>query len=181
MNAFESAQRKMIPAVLVYLFHAGKILMLHRISKDPSRKDDIHKDKWNGLGGKLEADESSTAAVIREVQEESGILLRVDQLQALGTLHFPGFKPKKNEDWMVFVYRAEIDADQAANLITESVEGSLSWIAAEKVVELPLWDGDRHFIPYVLQGKPFQGTYWYVDGALRRHETVVLADASTKR
>lgn len=174
MNAFESTQRKMIPAVLVYLFHQGKVLMLHRVSKDPARKDDIHKGKWNGLGGKLEADESSAAAVVREIQEESGITLRRDQLQALGTLHFPNFKPKKNEDWMVFVYRAEIDSAQAAQLIPESVEGLLSWIEASKVTELPLWDGDRFFIPLVLKGRPFQGTYWYVDGALERHETVEL-------
>jgi hypothetical protein len=29
------------------------------------------------------------------------------------------------------------------------------------LLKLNLWPGDRHFIPFVLEGKPFSGAIWY--------------------
>ena len=52
---------KTIEASLVYLFRDEKCLMLHRVKKE----NDIHKDKWNGLGGKLEPGESPEECAIR--------------------------------------------------------------------------------------------------------------------
>ena len=41
-------------ATLCYIKHDGKTLMLHRVKKE----NDMHQDKWNGLGGKMEAGET---------------------------------------------------------------------------------------------------------------------------
>ena len=45
--------------------------MLHRISK----KNDVNKDKWIGVGGHFEGDESPEDCLLREVREETGLTL----------------------------------------------------------------------------------------------------------
>ena len=49
----------------------NKTLMLHRVKKE----NDFHEGKWNGLGGKLEEGETPEECVIREVKEESGLII----------------------------------------------------------------------------------------------------------
>ena len=56
---------------LCYIEKDGKYLMLHRTVK----KNDVNKDKWIGVGGQFEADESPEECLLREVREETGYRL----------------------------------------------------------------------------------------------------------
>jgi 8-oxo-dGTP diphosphatase len=162
MNAFESGERKSIPAVLIYARdERGRVLMIHR----NGRPGDFHSGKWNGLGGKLEPGESPLEAAVRELREESGLTPRAAEFRALGTLTFPDFKPKKSEDWVVFVFTVQV----ADGPLAACEEGELHWVEAAQVPTLNLWEGDRHFIGQVLAAKPFLGTIWYQDGGVHRH------------
>ncbi|HUP56236.1 MAG TPA: NUDIX domain-containing protein, partial [Bdellovibrionota bacterium] len=114
-NPFEAGTRKVIPAVLVYAFDGLRVLLIHRVA--PDRADDYHAGKWNGLGGKLELDESPLEGARRELREESGLDLPLDRFRALGTLQFPNFKAHKAEDWVVFVFRAEVRPDEASETL----------------------------------------------------------------
>jgi 8-oxo-dGTP diphosphatase len=152
MNPFESGQRKIIPAVLIYVKHRDRILMIHKNS-------DFHAGKWNGLGGKLELDESSLQAATRELKEESGITLPEEALQSIGVIHFPNFKPLKAEDWLVFVFTATLVGNEPA--LIPSKEGELKWIPQEELLDLNLWPADLEFLPYVLEERSFSGTVWY--------------------
>ncbi len=76
--------------------------MLHRVKK----QNDMHEGKWNGLGGKVEEDESPKECVIREIFEESG--LKLNSVKFAGFLTFPKFDNVKN-NWQVFVYVCEDD------------------------------------------------------------------------
>lgn len=129
--------------------------MIHR----NRRPQDYHEGKWNGLGGKCEADESALEAAIREFQEETDITLSPHELSQLGVIHFPNFKQHKNEDWLVFVFAAKVPEGVRPTEITE--EGELAWVPLEHVSSLKLWDGDRYFIQHVLTKTPFHGTIWY--------------------
>ncbi len=60
-NAFEAGTRRCIPSVLVYLERDRSVLLIHK-----GRPGDFHEGKYNGLGGKLEADESPLDAAVRE-------------------------------------------------------------------------------------------------------------------
>lgn len=164
MNAFEAGDRKVIPAVLVYLRHGKRVLMIHR-----GGEKDFHAGKWNGLGGKLEPDESPLEAAVREVSEESGLMIASKELRPLATLTFPNFKPRKHEDWMVFVFSAEASDAQASAPLIHPPEGTLHWVDESEIPKLPLWPGDREFLPWVFAGKPFTGTIWYdADGNVSR-------------
>jgi 8-oxo-dGTP diphosphatase len=146
--------------------------MLHRNAK----AGDYHEGKWNGLGGKLEPDESPLEAAIRELEEEAGLKLSADAFTPLGALQFPNFKPHKSEDWLVFVFEARVA--ESGKPWARGPEGDLEWIARERVLSLNLWEGDRHFIPYVLAAKPFVGTIWYDGPRVARHWIAPLAGSS---
>ena len=167
---FESGARRAIPAVLVYARAQGRLLMIHRNAGGASGRADFHEGKWNGLGGKLEADESPLEGARREFREEAGLDLPEGAFQALGVIQFPNFKPHKNEDWVVFVFSADLDAAGAdpARARTACGEGTLHWIAAGELLSLNLWEGDRHFIPHVVERRPFMGTIWYREGRAER-------------
>lgn len=76
---------------LCFIRNQDKFLMLHR-NKHPN------KGKWNGVGGKIEQGETPSQACLREVKEETGILLT--------SVTFRGIVYWNNEGGM-YVYLAE--------------------------------------------------------------------------
>ena len=158
-NAFESGELKVIPAVLLYAQQGSRTLMIHRNARDKS--EDYHSGKWNGLGGKCEPGESPLETAQRELFEESGLNLQAGCFEPAGVLQFPLFKPKKNEDWWVTVFRVNVPEAALASLIATGPEGDLHWVENAKLLELRLWEGDKLFLPLVLQKAPFLGSLWY--------------------
>ena len=144
-------------ATLCYVRSNNQTLMIHRVKK----KDDIHLGKWNGLGGKFEPGESPEDCVRREVEEESGLLVKKMWLK--GFLSFPGFA--NDEDWYAFVY---VIPEFEGRLI-DSVEGNLEWIDNAELLKLNLWEGDRIFLPWLDQPGVFSGKFVYRDGILVDH------------
>ncbi len=145
-------------ATLCYVRSGGRTLMLHR-NKKPG---DVHKGKWNGLGGKLEAGESPDECVVREVREEAGLELSDPCLR--GVLTFPAFA--KGEDWIVFVYTATSFTGEPG----DCPEGTLEWVADAKVPELNLWEGDRLFLPWLDGPRFFSAKFVYREGKLTGHD-----------
>lgn len=70
MMAQTEAKRSPL-TTLCYLERDGQYLMLHRISK----KNDVNKGKWIGVGGHFEEGESPEECMLREVFEETGYTL----------------------------------------------------------------------------------------------------------
>jgi len=147
-----------ILATLGYLLSPDgrQVLLVHR----NRRPNDAHFGKYNGLGGKLEPDEDVAACLRREVREESG--LECEELRLCGTISWPGFG-KGGEDWFGFVFRVD---RWGGTPPAENAEGDLIWVDIGRVLELPLWEGDRHFLPLVFDrgGRPFHGVMPYRDG-----------------
>jgi len=147
-------------ATLCYLKMDGKTLMIHRIKKE----NDMHHGKWNGLGGKLNPGESPEDCVIREVREESGLIISDPLLK--GFLTFPRFA--NDEDWYAFVYVARKIEGQ----LIESEEGVLKWIDDEHLLNLDLWEGDLIFLPWLERPGIFSGKFIYREGKLVEHSEV---------
>ena len=139
----------MILATLCYIKHDGYTLMVYR-NKKPN---DMHQGKWNGLGGKFEAEESPEECVVREVWEEAGLKIRNPKLH--GLLMFPNFK---EDDWYVFVFTAR---EFEGELIANSPEGKLEWIPDEKLTSLNLWESDQIFFPWLEKDKFFSAKFIY--------------------
>jgi 8-oxo-dGTP diphosphatase len=133
-----------------------RCLMVHR----NARSSDHHLGKYNGLGGKLEPDEDAMSGMCREIREEAGI--ECQSLVLRGTLSWPGFG-RQGEDWFGFIFLVDRYAGEPP---PSNAEGDLAWVELSRLAELPLWEGDRHFLPLVFDGdpRPFHGVMPYRAG-----------------
>lgn len=131
-------------------------LLVHR----HKRHDDHHQGKYNGLGGKMRHDESVIACLHREIWEEAGIRCLTSQLR--GTINWPEFGPN-GENWLGFIFTI---IDYQGSPMTENEEGSLGWHPIETLATLPMWPGDRFFLPLVFDQdpRPFHGFMPYHNG-----------------
>jgi 8-oxo-dGTP diphosphatase len=148
-----------ILATLGYVFSPDRtrVLLVHRTARGPT---DPHFGKFNGLGGKVERDEDVFACLCRELHEEADIT--VTDAQLAGTVSWPGFG-KHGEDWFGFVFRVFAFTGTPP---TTNEDGPLEWVEVNRVLELPLWEGDRFFLPLVFDfaARPFHGVMPYLHG-----------------
>lgn len=121
-----------------------KTLMVHR----NKRKDDQHLGKYNGLGGKMEANEDVFACLAREIEEEAGI--KIVEAMLRGTINWTGFGPN-GENWFGFIFRVESFEGEPRRT---NEEGDLEWVEVDRIMELPMWEGDRYFLPLVFDDDP---------------------------
>ncbi|NWJ95108.1 MAG: 8-oxo-dGTP diphosphatase [Chloroflexi bacterium] len=135
-----------------------QVLLVHR----NARANDVHLGKYNGLGGKLEPDEDVVSGLKRELREEAAI--EAETLVLRGTISWPGFG-KEGENWLVFIFRID---RWSGTPLTSNQEGTLEWIPLERLLhlDLPLWEGDRYFLPLVFSSdhRQFHGVMPYQDG-----------------
>ncbi|MDO4478938.1 MAG: 8-oxo-dGTP diphosphatase [Lachnospiraceae bacterium] len=127
---------------LCYLEKDNAYLMLHRISK----KNDLNKGKWIGVGGHFEGEESPEECLIREVFEETGLTLTRWKPRGLVT-----FISGRGASEYMFLFTA----DGFTGELTECNEGVLEWVPKDKVTELELWPGDRVFLKLLGEREDF--------------------------
>ena len=128
---------------LCYITRGNDVLMLHRIKK----QKDINKDKWIGIGGKFEPEESPDECLLREAWEETGLQLTAWKCRGIVTF-------LTNGDWEG-EYMYLFTADGFEGELKECDEGELQWVSREFVRELPQWEGDRIFLELLWQDAPF--------------------------
>ena len=147
-----------IVATLGYILSPDgrQVLLIHR----NRRPDDAHLGKYNGLGGKLDPGEDVIACIRREIREEAGI--ECEKLSLRGTISWPGFG-KSGEDWFGFIFLIE---KWSGTPRLDNPEGSLQWVDVARILQLPMWEGDRYFLPLVFDGNKtqFHGVMPYRDG-----------------
>ena len=107
--------------------------MLHRNKK----KDDINKNKYIGIGGHLEHGETPEECIVRETLEETGLKLENPVLRGMITFVMDEVTEHS------FLYTC----DAFSGSIHVCTEGELEWIEKDKVLEVPLWEGDKIFLP----------------------------------
>lgn len=126
-------------ATLCVLRHQDKFLLLKR-AKMPNQGD------YTPVGGKLDAFETPYECAIRETLEETAI--------ALSSLRYCGILTESSPtkyNWISYVYIADIDyiPPPACN------EGTLKWIAADELLNVPTPKTDWYIYQYILQNKAF--------------------------
>lgn len=132
--------------------------MLHRTKK----KNDINKDKWIGIGGKFEENESPEECIIREVKEETGLHLKSYQLRCVVTYVSTNWETE---------YMYVFTSDDFEGDIIECNEGDLQWVDKDKVTRLNTWEGDKIFIEKMQKDNKFFTVKFEYDGdKLLRYE-----------
>ena len=133
----------MINSTLCYVLRCDEVLMLHRVKK----KNDVNQDKWIGIGGKFEADETPDECLLREAYEETG--LRLTSWQCRGVVTFLTNGPWEGEYMYLFT------ADGFEGDLKECDEGDLQWVSRDFLDGLPKWEGDQIFLDLLWQDSPF--------------------------
>lgn len=133
----------MYNSTLCYVLRGDEVLMLHRVKK----KNDVNKDKWIGIGGKFEANESPDECLLREAMEETG--LRLTSWRCRGIVTFLPNAPWEGEYMYLFT------ADGFEGDLAECDEGELQWVSREFLDQLPKWEGDKIFLELMWQDAPF--------------------------
>ena len=111
----------MILSTLCYIEQNEKYLMLHRVKKE----NDANRDKWIGIGGKFEDKESPEECMLREVKEETGLILNSYKLRCVVT-----FVSNKYETEYMYVFKSEI-------------------------IDLNIWEGDKIFLRKLINNDKF--------------------------
>lgn len=129
-------------STLCYIEKENQYLMLHRIVK----KNDVNKDKWIGVGGHFEQDESPEECLLREVKEETGLELLSFRFRGIVTFIANGWETE---------YMCLYTADRYAGEMISCNEGVLEWVDKDKVLDLNLWEGDKIFLKLLNEEVPF--------------------------
>ena len=117
---------------LCYLEKDGKYLLIHRTKK----KHDGSYDKYMGVGGHFEEKESPYDCAIREVREETGLIM-VPKYRAIVTF----VSDKYETEHMHLFTSTEFSGE-----LCQCDEGDLNWIDKNSLKELPMWEGDHVFL-----------------------------------
>ena len=132
----------MLNSTLCYLEKDGCYLMLHRVKKE----NDLNHDKWIGVGGKFEGEETPDECVCRETLEETGLTLTSYRLRGIIT-----FTSDRWEGEYMYLYTA----DGFTGEMISCDEGDLEWVPKDQVLSLPIWEGDRMFFQELLLDRGF--------------------------
>lgn len=119
--------------VLIYLEKDNKYLMMLRNKK----QNDMNKGKYIGVGGHIEEDETKGQALVREVAEETSLILKSYTYRAKLTF--------VNDDYSEIMHL--YTSSDFTGIVNENCdEGDLIWVDKDKVENLPLWEGDKAFL-----------------------------------
>lgn len=132
----------MLATTLCYIEKDGQYLMLHRTKKE----HDLNEGKWIGIGGKFEEKESPEECLLREVWEETGLTLTDYTFRGVVT-----FVSDQWETEQMFLYTASAFTGE----MIECNEGDLKWVSKAQVMELNLWEGDKLFLPLLMESEEF--------------------------
>ena len=129
-------------STLCYIEQDCAYVLLHRIKKE----NDVNRDKWIGIGGHFEENESPEDCVLREAREETGLTLLSPRYCGIVT-----FVSDRWEGEYMHLFHANAFTGD----VRDCDEGVLEWVPKEKVRSLPQWAGDRIFLDLMEHRVPF--------------------------
>lgn len=138
-------------STLCYIEKDHKYLMLHRTVK----KNDVNKDKWIGVGGHFEQDESPEECLLREVKEETGYTLTDYRFRGIVT-----FVSGSG----VTEYMSLFTATGFEGEPIPCNEGNLEWVDIDEIQNLNIWEGDKVFLRLLAEERDFFSLKLVYDG-----------------
>lgn len=121
--------------------------------------------RWNGVGGKVEGDESLEAAMVRETQEEIDVT-PIDY-KKVGDIRFYEFFKGQPTLMHVHVFIAR----QWKGTPTETEEMKPEWFRIHKIPYEEMWPDDLYWLPLVLDGHTVSA-----DFTLDENDTIIAHD-----
>lgn len=127
---------------LCYIEKDDAYLMLHRVKK----VNDENHDKWIGVGGKFEDGESPEDCLLREVKEETGLVLKEYSYRGVVTF--------VSDEWGT-EYMHLFTATSFEGEMVTCDEGELVWVPKAEIENLNIWEGDKIFFRLLVNSDKF--------------------------
>ena len=143
-----------IPRVLVFVFSGEEVLLLKGA---PDKR--LWANRYNGLGGHVEAGEDVYTAARREVLEEAGLSVHDLRLRGIVNVDTGPLASGQRIGIMFFVFGAHCATRQTR----PSAEGTLEWVPLARLGEYDLVE-DLPALLARMRGngpEPFFARYWY--------------------
>lgn len=112
------------------------------------KKRGFGQGRWVGLGGHVEAGETAAQAAVREVAEESGLVVPADSLEHRASIEFR-FPARPSWDMTAEVFATAVFEGEPA----ESDEVVPRWFGTGALPLELMWDDAKHWLPQVLAGQ----------------------------
>jgi 8-oxo-dGTP diphosphatase len=142
------------PATLVFVIEEGRILLIRK-------KRGLGLGKVNGPGGKLDPGEDAVTCAHRECEEELGI--RVADLECMGEHKFQFVDGYSIHCW---VFRTSSYEGEAV----ETPEAVPLWTDIDDIPYDEMWEDDRMWLPYVIDGQCFSARWIFDDDRMLDHD-----------
>lgn len=155
-KAIEAARSPKERTTLSYYEKEGKTLLLYRDKKE----NDLNEGKYVGIGGHIEKGESISAAAKREFKEETGMEVTLQRYR--GKVDFVDLSQNPSYAERMYLFRVI----GAKGELRECDEGELGYFDTAKLSSLPMWEGDRLFLPLVNGSETFHLLLCYESGRL---------------
>jgi 8-oxo-dGTP diphosphatase len=114
--------------------------------------------RWVGLGGHIEDGEKPADAAVREVAEESSLVVSPDTIEHMATIEFR-FPVRPSWDQTAEVYLTSCYQGEPA----ESDEVAPQWFRLDALPLRAMWDDARYWLPRVLAGQHVAVTITFAD------------------
>jgi len=155
-----------VPRTLCFISYSGDVLLLRG---SPTKR--IWPDKYNGVGGHVEATEDVYTAAVREMGEETGLDVADVRLRGIVNIDIG-----EETGIILFVFTAQARGRD----VRPSPEGTLEWVQRDRLATLDLVEDLPELLSRVLamqpDDPPFFARYHYDE---RDQLVITFADMPT--
>ena len=121
-----------------------KVLLLERV-KEP------YTNKWNGLGGKIESQETPSDSAIRELMEEAGLDVKKAEVTYSGIITWDTLSSNNKQGMFAYIFTF---AEEALFEKVQTREGILEWKSLDWVLDKDnkeMAENVQYFLPEMLK------------------------------
>ena len=138
-----------IQATLCLLLKDDKILLLKK------GKGLLGQGKWNAPGGKVLPNEEPKTCAIREVFEETRLIVK--NTEEVGLLNFYNKGQRESPIWTVHAFLSR----QFDGVPIDGREGRLRWFSIDALPFDEMWEDDQYWYRLAIDATRFEGWFYY--------------------